>query len=162
MDETMGGGGGGSVLNTVASTCSTDPSDFFCNKYGALDLYRYASPGVPSFNTTAASAYFSINGGNTTIVQFNNIPGNGDMGDFAPACGPSTNNTDGNEYIQNAQNCTGQQEAYTTSSPEFVMEESIGWDATTSGTTPEPAPVILVGTALVALLFLRRRANETK
>jgi hypothetical protein len=72
LNEALGGGGGGSTLNSVASSCANQPSGFFCNKLGSLDLYRYSAPGVPSFSTSsAASAYFSINGGGTKIVAFN-------------------------------------------------------------------------------------------
>ena len=43
LDEVLGGGGAGSTLNSIAGSCGTDPTGFFCSKYGALDLYRYSS-----------------------------------------------------------------------------------------------------------------------
>src|SRR6516164_8803398 len=85
LDEVLGGGGAGSTLNfgSVAS-CVTDPTGFFCNKVGPTDLYRYSSPNNPSFTgSSSASAYLSVNGGVTRIVQFNQLSG-GDYGDFAP------------------------------------------------------------------------------
>jgi hypothetical protein len=38
LDEVAGGGGPGSTLNEILNNCSTDPSNFFCNKFGTLDL----------------------------------------------------------------------------------------------------------------------------
>ncbi|MBV9910202.1 MAG: hypothetical protein JOY52_21815, partial [Hyphomicrobiales bacterium] len=32
LDEVLGGGGGGSTLNSIESSCSNNPSNFFCNK----------------------------------------------------------------------------------------------------------------------------------
>jgi hypothetical protein len=72
LDEVLGGGGAGSTLNSIGGSCSTSPSGFFCNKVGPLDLYRYSAPGTPSFSTSSgATSYFSINGGSTNIVYFN-------------------------------------------------------------------------------------------
>lgn len=163
LDEVLGGGGAGSTLNSLAG-CSGDPSGFFCNKYGPLDLYRYSASGTPSYNNNPSdSAYFSINGGVTNIVNFNNNPSNGDMADFAPACGPGGgNNQTPLQYIQNAQNCMGTDEAYTTSSPEFTMLESIGYDPTSQDLVPEPSTFVLVGSALLGAGFLRRRLQARK
>jgi hypothetical protein len=159
LDEVLGGGGAGSTLNSFADTngCTTNLPNGFCGKFGPLDLYRYtaASGGTKSYNDTDPGAYFSINGDLSSIVAFNNNPGNGDMADFAPSCSPA-----GAELIQNAQNCPGPQEAYTTSSPEFTMLESIGWDPNTSSATPEPSTFGLFGASIVTLAFLRRRYSR--
>ncbi len=67
IDEILGGGGQGSVLNAIASGNSADSSDV-----GVLDLYRYAARGVASFSTSGgSSSYFSVDGGATAIVAFN-------------------------------------------------------------------------------------------
>ncbi len=162
LDETMGGGGGGSTLNSVESTCPGDPTGFFCNKYGATDLLRYSAAGTPSFATSgSATSYLSIDGGATSVVAFNQNSG-GDYGDFGPPCGPSAGNVANDQYIQNAFNCTGQDEAYTTSSPEFTMLEAIGWDGTTSSPTPEPATVALVGAGILGLAYLGRRRRKVR
>ena len=131
LDEVLGGGGAGSTLNEILNNCTTNPTNFFCGRFGPTDLYRYSAPGTPSFTTSGtASAYLSIDGGLTNIVDFNQNS-RGDYGDFAPpGTGPG-------QLIQNAFNNTGQDEAYTTSSPEFLMEEAIGWDPNPQVVVPE-------------------------
>ena len=148
LDETMGGGGAGSTLNSIAGSCVTTPSGFFCNKYGATDLLRYSANNTPGFSTSgSATAYLSINGGATSIVGFNQNS-NGDYGDFAP------NGTGAGQLIQNAFNSTGQDATYSTSSPEFTMQEAIGWD---SIATPEPGTIILADAGLALVAIIRRR-----
>jgi hypothetical protein len=147
LDEVLGGGGGGSTLNSIASSCANNPSGFFCNKLGSLDLYRYSAPAVPSFSvSSAADAYFSINGGVTNIVAFNQNS-SGDFGDFAPP------GTGAGQLIQNAFNSTGQDEAYTSLSPEYTMMESIGYN----GVVPETSTwaMMLLGFAGIGFLSWR-------
>jgi hypothetical protein len=151
LDEVLGGGGGGSTLNSIASSCANKPSGFFCNKRGSLDLYRYSASGVPSFSTsTAARAYFSINGGRTKITAFNQNS-SGDYGDFAPP------GTGAGQLIQNAFSSAGQDEAYTSLSPEYAMMESIGYD----GVVPESSTwaMMLLGFGGLGYAgYTRRRA----
>ena len=129
LNEVLGGGGAGSTLNFSLFSC---PGGFFCNKFGSLDLYRYSAPGTPSFTTSStATSYFSVNGGVTNIVDFNQDPA-ADYGDFGPP------GTGAGQLIENAFNSTGQDEAYTTSSPEFEMLEAIGYNgASTAPAVPE-------------------------
>jgi hypothetical protein len=77
----------------------------------------------------------SVDGGATSIVSFNQ-DSRGDFGDFAGA----------GQLIQNAFNGPGQFEAYTTSSPEFAMMESIGWN-------PFPVPGPIAGAGLPGLIL---------
>jgi hypothetical protein len=58
------------------------------NYYSLIDLYRYAAPGVRQLGTGAGS-YFSIDGGNTNLDNWNNFQtGNsGDLGDWASSAG---------------------------------------------------------------------------
>lgn len=150
LDETLGGGGRGSTLNAQLS-CPSDPTGFFCNKFGPLDLLRYSAPGTPSFTTSSsATAYLSINGGLTPVVSFNQNSA-GDLGDFAIG---STG--DGGQLIQNAFTSMGPVETYTTSSPEFTMMEAIGWDP--AATVSEPSTVVLIGAGL-ALIGIARRGS---
>jgi hypothetical protein len=128
LDEVLGGGGGGSWLNFIQQFCPN--AGAACDLNGALDLYRYSAPGVPSFTTSgSASSYLSVDGGATEIVAFNQDSG-GDYGDFSPP------GAGAGQLIQNAFNSMGQTEAYTKSSPEFTMLESIGYNGTL---VPEPS-----------------------
>ena len=69
LDEALGIGGTGSVLNGSGNTTGPVP-------VGVLDLFRYSAPGVRSFlNHSDAQPYFSIDGGNTVVSYFNQVPG---------------------------------------------------------------------------------------
>src|SRR5207253_1009205 len=46
------------------------------------DLFRYSANGVRSFTTVAGTSYFSIDGGATDLVDFNQAPNGGDYGDW--------------------------------------------------------------------------------
>ena len=141
LNQVLGGGGAGSQpLQFIANGCVGSNGAFFCNKFGPLDLYRYSAPGTPSFSTSiTATSYFSVDGGATSIVSFNQ-DSRGDFGDFAPP------GTGAGQLIQNAFNSMGQDDAYTTSSPEFAMMESIGWNPAV------PGPV--AGTGLPGLILV--------
>lgn len=167
LDEVLGGGGAGSTLNSIGGSCTTSPGGFFCNKYGPLDLYRYSANNTPSFSATSESnpiSYFSVNGGLTNIVYFNQNQG-GDLADFAGnvadgaanQCGTVLAGGLGGQLIQNAFNCADPDESYTSAAPEFTMEESIGWDGTATASVPEPGTLALLGTALYGLAKVRRR-----
>jgi hypothetical protein len=154
LDEVLGGGGAGSTLNAIADgACNNgSPLGFFCGTFGPTDLYRYSALNTPSYTTSgSATAYLSINGGLTSFAGVNQSSG-GDYGDFAPG------GSGAGQFIQNAFNSRGQDEDYTSSSPEFAMLESIGWDASSSA--PEPGTLGLLGASLVTLALLRHRRRR--
>jgi hypothetical protein len=159
LDEVIGGGGPGSTLNAILGNCGSNPSNFFCNKYGPLDLYRYSPPGVPSFSTAASAlAYFSIDGSATDIVGFNQNS-NGDFGDWGPnvtSCNPSGFGGP-DALIQDAFSCNNQQrENYTSGSPEYTMELAIGYDP-----VPEPGTLALLSVSLLGLIAVLWRRVGT-
>jgi autotransporter-associated beta strand protein len=119
IDEVLGGGGSGSMLG------SPDQS----TRYGVLDLYRYSAPGTPSYTGSGlATSYFSIDGGNTDIVGFNQSH-TGDYADWGPnitLC--DAGGTGGPGFVQDAFSCNNVQADVTTSSPEYAMLQAIGYD----------------------------------
>jgi hypothetical protein len=159
IDEMLGGGGQGSVLNEVAD-CENNPSattspsladcsanDNFVNDRGVLDLYRFSATGVPSFTTNPdATSFFSVNGGVTDIVGFNQ-DSSGDFGDFVT-----------NDNVQSAFTSPGGFAPLNQSSPEFAMLESLGFD----GIVPEPASMAVFATGLLGLRVVRRRVRKVQ
>jgi hypothetical protein len=85
------------------------------------DLFSWSSPGVRNI-TTSGTRYFSINGGVTNIVNFNQDP-DGDLGDWRSEDCPQTH-----PYVQNAFVCPGQYSDIGTTSPEGVNLDVIGYD----------------------------------
>jgi hypothetical protein len=106
MDEVMGFG---SSLDDHAANRSPQ------------DLFSWSSPGVRNI-TTSGSRYFSIDQGNTNIVNFNQ-DSSGDLGDWL-----SDNCPNPVPGVQDAFECPGQQADLTATSPEGINLDVIGYD----------------------------------
>jgi hypothetical protein len=85
------------------------------------DLFSWSSPGVRNI-TSNGTRYFSINGGVTNIVNFNQNP-NGDFGDWLSGTCPQVH-----PYVQNAFVCAGQYSDIAATSPEGINLDVVGYD----------------------------------
>ena len=85
------------------------------------DLFSWSSAGHRN-TTSSGTRYFSIDGGVTNIVNFNQDP-SGDFGDWLSQDCPQAN-----PYVQNAFACTGQFSDIAASSPEGINLDVIGYD----------------------------------
>lgn len=152
VDEVLGIGGAGSRLNAGGADV------------GPLDLYRYSAPGVRSYSTSAnVSSYFSIDGGKTDLVHFNQ-DSSGDFGDWG----------DGSTPAQAQGNTPPQvQDAFHDTTPanmgpnEAIALNLVGWQLTPAGLELEAVPEAptwgLVGVgevALLGILLLRRHGRK--
>ena len=153
VDEVLGAGGAGSQLNNSSNNTST-------TTIGPMDLFRYSASGTPSYTTSGtATSYFSIDGGKTNIVNFNQNPTQpnnvGDYGDWASSIGTYTST---NNYVQDAYTSAAQGAASVSlSSPEGIALQAIGYDTP----VPEASTLALFGVALVGLVLLPRKRRES-
>jgi len=85
------------------------------------DVFNWSSPGVRNL-TSSGMRYFSIDGGNTNIVNFNQDP-SGDFGDWLSEGCPQAN-----PYVQNAFICQGQFSDIAATTPEGINLDVIGYD----------------------------------
>ena len=164
VDEILGGGGAGSVLNFIddiqnGGTVFDPATDLLVlGSVGPLDRFRYSAPGVPSFTTDPnATPYFSLDGGATAIVGFNGLAV-GDHGDFGPSNCGDFGASIGGDHVQDAFACANAATIpLTRGRPEDVMLQSIGWTA-----TPEPQTWVMMtfGLAVIGGLARRRKANQ--
>jgi hypothetical protein len=108
MDEVIGFG---SHLNLHSPGTGLRPQD----------LFSWSSAGHRN-TASSGTRYFSINGGSTNIVNFNQNP-TGDFGDWLSAPCPQVH-----PYVQNAFGCTGQSSDIAAASPEGINLDVIGYD----------------------------------
>lgn len=98
------------------------------------DLFSWSSAGHRN-TTSSGTRYFSINGGVTNIVGFNQDP-DGDFGDWLSADCPQTH-----PYVQNAFACAGQYSDISATSPEGINLDVVGYDLVQPPPpTPTPGP----------------------
>jgi FG-GAP-like repeat len=95
------------------------------------DLFSWSSPGVRNI-TSSGTRYFSINGGATNIVNFNQNPDR-DFGDWLSATCPQAH-----PYVQNAVGCTGQYSDIAATSPEGINLDVVGYDLAAGSPIAEP------------------------
>ncbi len=96
------------------------------------DLFSWSSAGTRNL-TSSGTRYFSINGGTTNIVNFNQTAP-GDFGDWLSASCPQAH-----PYVQNAFGCLGQFSDVTLKSPEGINLDVIGYDLVHAIVTTTPA-----------------------
>src|SRR4029077_5255478 len=91
------------------------------------NLFSWASPGHRNTGTSG-TRYFSIDGGVTNIVNFNQDP-NGDFAGWLSTVCPQAH-----PYVQNAFPCVGQSSDISETSPEGINLDVIGYDLASAST----------------------------
>ena len=123
VDEVLGIGGSGSTLGGPSQYNGTAKPP--TGGYGPLDLMRYAGVHTPSYDTNPLTvSYFSIDGGATNLVTFNQTAG----GDYADWGGTST-------YVQQAFTGPGSTATVSLASPEGIALQAVGYNGLPSAPT---------------------------
>jgi hypothetical protein len=111
------------------------------------DLFRYSANGVRSYTTSsAATSYFSVDGGATNLVSFNQSGGGADFGDWANS---------GTHRVQDAFGTPG---ATPNLGVELTALDAIGYNLTSA--TPEPATWTMLGFACAGLFAAKRKLRS--
>jgi hypothetical protein len=150
VDEILGIGGAGSTLGGG----QTQPA---ATDLGAMDLYRYSASSMRTFSIVATGpAYFSIDGGVTPLVNFNQQAG-GDFADWGDGILPADGEGNAPPQVQDAFGGDASVAIADMGPNEFTALDVIGY----TPVTPEPASCALIAFGAIGLLARRRRAvNE--
>jgi hypothetical protein len=100
------------------------------------DVFSWSSLGHRNISSSG-TRYFSINGGSTHIVNFNQNP-NGDFGDWLSSACPQAH-----PYVQNAFGCTDQSSDVRATTPEGINLDVIGYDLA----SPTGPPIVTTNPA---------------
>ena len=149
VDEVLGIGGTGSELAwDGAGSVPALPSEL-----GPLDLFRYSTNGVRSFAYgTDIAAYFSIDGGTTKLVSFNQNPG-GDFGDWSKNTPGQVQDANGTDW--NGTNYNGYSAA-NLGVNEFTAFQVVGYSL-----VPEPTTYALLGLGALGMIMATRRRGHS-
>jgi autotransporter-associated beta strand protein len=148
MDEVLGVGGSGSQLDGVVEGSNT-----LTGPVAPLDLFRYSSPGTRSYTTSNdVSSYFSINGGNTNFVYFNQngAADHSDYGDWGDGAVPADGQPNNPAQVQDAYGSpyegpsTLAQSEPNIGRNELAALDVVGWNLTAAGSALEATVPSLV------------------
>src|ERR1035437_6658933 len=109
----------GPVMHEISDVLGRETMDGGMG-YSPLDLFHYSAPGVRTFSGTTPG-YFSINGGQTNLDNFNTNPG-GDFGDWAGSAGND---------MALAYSSPGVVNSFTAT--DLTVMNVLGWNAASSG-----------------------------